>query len=131
MPFQLGRMRIMPLFFWLHIRNCFYLCWLIHDSQCLHYSLMRCSSPMQQYYTCILSHYTGSIFVTTQGSIRRNGLRYRVYHFQEYLAHRRVASHAGVFRGARVSSLPTNACSTENNNSFLIVPEFGKYNVIG
>ena len=42
-----------------------------------------------------------------------------------------LASHAGVFRRARVSSLPTNARSTENNNSFLIVPEFGKYNVIG
>ena len=24
-------------------------------------------------------------------------------------------SHAGIFRGARISSLPTNACSTENN----------------
>ena len=69
--------------------------------------------------------------MTTQGSIRRNSIRYRVYHFQKYRAHRRVASHAGVFRGAPVSSLPTNACSSENNNSFLIVPEFGKYNVIG
>ena len=29
-----------------------------------------------------------------------------------------LASHAGVFRGARISSLPTNACSTENNISF-------------
>ena len=29
-----------------------------------------------------------------------------------------VASHAGVFRGARISSLPTNACSTENNIPF-------------
>ena len=26
-----------------------------------------------------------------------------------------LASHAGVFRGARISSLPTNACSTEDN----------------
>ena len=26
-----------------------------------------------------------------------------------------LASHAGVFRGARFSSLPTNACSTKNN----------------
>ena len=29
-----------------------------------------------------------------------------------------IASHAGVFRGARISSLPTNACSTENNIPF-------------
>ena len=29
-----------------------------------------------------------------------------------------VGSHAGVFRGARFSSLPTNACSTENNIPF-------------
>ena len=29
-----------------------------------------------------------------------------------------LASHAGVFRGARISSLPTNACSTENNIPF-------------
>ena len=29
-----------------------------------------------------------------------------------------IASHAGVFRGARFSSLPTNACSTENNIPF-------------
>ena len=30
-----------------------------------------------------------------------------------------IASHAAVFRGARLSSLPTNACSTANNtNSF-------------
>ena len=29
-----------------------------------------------------------------------------------------VASHAGVFRGARFSSLPTNACSTEGNIPF-------------
>ena len=30
----------------------------------------------------------------------------------------KIASHAGVFRGARFSSLPTNACSTENNIAF-------------
>ena len=30
----------------------------------------------------------------------------------------KVASHAGVFRGARISSLPTNACSTEDNIPF-------------
>ena len=30
----------------------------------------------------------------------------------------RVAFHAGVFRGARFSSLPTNACSTEDNIPF-------------
>ena len=29
-----------------------------------------------------------------------------------------VASHTGVFRGARLSSLPTNACSTEDNIPF-------------
>ena len=29
-----------------------------------------------------------------------------------------LASHAGVFRGARFSPLPTNACSTENNIPF-------------
>ena len=31
---------------------------------------------------------------------------------------RTLASHAGVFRGARLSSLPTNACSTEDNIPF-------------
>ena len=29
-----------------------------------------------------------------------------------------IASHAGVFRRARIPSLPTNACSTENNIPF-------------
>ena len=29
-----------------------------------------------------------------------------------------LASHAGAFRGARFSSLPTNACSTEDNIPF-------------
>ena len=29
-----------------------------------------------------------------------------------------LASHAGVFRGARISSLPTNACPTEDNIPF-------------
>ena len=29
-----------------------------------------------------------------------------------------LASHAGVFSGARFSSLPTNACSTEDNIPF-------------
>ena len=29
-----------------------------------------------------------------------------------------VASYAGVFRGTRFSSLPTNACSTEDNIPF-------------
>ena len=37
-----------------------------------------------------------------------------------------LASHAGVFRGARFSSLPTNACSTENNTPF---PLFVGYRV--
>ena len=31
---------------------------------------------------------------------------------------KKVASNAGVFRGARFSSLPTNACSAENNIPF-------------
>ena len=35
-----------------------------------------------------------------------------------------VASHAGVFRGARFSSLPTNACSTEDN-----IPRKTKFSV--
>ena len=30
----------------------------------------------------------------------------------------RLASHAGIFREARISSLPTNACSTEVNIPF-------------
>ena len=29
-----------------------------------------------------------------------------------------LASHASIFRGARISSLPTNACSTEDNIPF-------------
>ena len=29
-----------------------------------------------------------------------------------------VVSHAEVFRGARISSFPTNTCSTENNIPF-------------
>ena len=31
---------------------------------------------------------------------------------------RRLTSHAGVFREAQISSLPTNSCSTENNIPF-------------
>ena len=38
-----------------------------------------------------------------------------------------VASHAGVFSGARISSLPTNACSTENNIPF---PSLAKHIVL-
>ena len=38
-----------------------------------------------------------------------------------------VASHAGVFRGARISSLPTNACSTENNIPFSLFYLRGKW----
>ena len=30
-----------------------------------------------------------------------------------------LASHAGILRGARISFLPTNPCSTENNINFL------------
>ena len=37
-----------------------------------------------------------------------------------------LASHAGVFRGARFSSLPTNACSTENNIPFSLFYLRGK-----
>ena len=37
-----------------------------------------------------------------------------------------LASHAGVFRGARFSSLPTNACSTENNIPFPLFYLCGK-----
>ena len=37
-----------------------------------------------------------------------------------------VASHAGVFRGARISSLPTNACSTEDNIPFPLLHSRGK-----
>ena len=37
-----------------------------------------------------------------------------------------IASHADVFRGARFSSLPTNACSTENNIPFLLFYLRGK-----
>ena len=37
---------------------------------------------------------------------------------KEPLARKPQASHAGSFRGARISSLPTNACSTEDNIPF-------------
>ena len=37
---------------------------------------------------------------------------------QMQTAHLQLASHAGVFRGARLSSLPTNSCSTEYNIPF-------------
>ena len=37
-----------------------------------------------------------------------------------------VASHAGDFRGARISSLPTNACSTEDNIPFPLLYSRGK-----
>ena len=45
-----------------------------------------------------------------------------------------VASHAGIFGGARLSSLPTNACSTEYNISFpslanhIVLSKFWKVN---
>ena len=41
-----------------------------------------------------------------------------------------LASHTGVFRGARLSSLPTNACSTENNISFPLFYLHGKWPAI-
>ena len=43
-----------------------------------------------------------------------------------------IVKNAGVFRGARVSSLSTNACSTENNIAFpslanhIVVSKFWK-----
>ena len=37
-----------------------------------------------------------------------------------------LASHAGVFRGARICSLPTNARSTENNIPFSLFYLRGK-----
>ena len=37
---------------------------------------------------------------------------------EKTLAHSELASHAGVFREARISSLPTNAYSTEDNIPF-------------
>ena len=42
------------------------------------------------------------------------------------LAHKTIASHAGVFRGTRISSLLTNACSTENNIPFSLFYLRGK-----
>ena len=38
-----------------------------------------------------------------------------------------VASHAGVLKGARISSLPTNPCSTKNNIPF---PRLANYVVL-
>ena len=40
-----------------------------------------------------------------------------------------LASHAGVFRGARFSSLPTNACSAENNIPFPLFYLRGKWQI--
>ena len=46
-----------------------------------------------------------------------------------------VASHAGVFRRARISSLPTNACSTEDNIPFphlayhVVLSKFWKFDL--
>ena len=40
-----------------------------------------------------------------------------------------VASHAGIFRGARISSLPTNACSNENNITFPLCYLCGKWSI--
>ena len=40
-----------------------------------------------------------------------------------------IASHAGVFRGARISSLPTNACSTENNIPLVSFSPNSEYSV--
>ena len=37
-----------------------------------------------------------------------------------------LASHAGVFRGARISSLPTNTCSKEDNIPFPLLYSRGK-----
>ena len=46
---------------------------------------------------------------------------------QEKCAARTLASHASVFRGTRFSSLPKNACSTEDNIPF---PRKGERNVV-
>ena len=43
-----------------------------------------------------------------------------------YYSRLMLASHAGVFRGARISSLPTNACSTENNIPFPFLFSFSR-----
>ena len=46
-----------------------------------------------------------------------------------------IASHARVFRGARLSSLPANACSTENNIPFpnlanhIVLSKFWKFDL--
>ena len=37
-----------------------------------------------------------------------------------------LASHTDLFRGARLSSLPTNACSTKNNIPFSLFYSRGK-----
>ena len=48
-----------------------------------------------------------------------------------------IASHAGIFSGARTSSLPTNACSTENNIPFpsvanhIVLSKFWKVDLDG
>ena len=46
-----------------------------------------------------------------------NGVMFCEIYLQS-AAHITIASHAGVFRRARFSSLTTNACSTENNIPF-------------
>ena len=40
-----------------------------------------------------------------------------------------VASHAGIFRGARISSLPSNACSNENNITYPLCYLRGKWSI--
>ena len=36
-------------------------------------------------------------------------------HVMRSVTYAQLASHTSIFRGARISSLPTNACATENN----------------
>ena len=48
-----------------------------------------------------------------------------------------IASHASIFRGARFSSLPTNACSTQENIPFpslanhIVLSKFWKVDLVG
>ena len=47
--------------------------------------------------------------------------------WKEFITAVQIASHSGVFRGARISSLPTNACSTEDNIPFPLLYSPGKW----
>ena len=64
-----------------------------------------------------------------QGLVKNNDWAPGVIIFNKALG--QVASHAGVFRGARISSLPTNACSTEDNIPFPLLHSRGKWPING